>query len=433
MANSDHADLEKARQEVYRVAGEIRSRTCRNPLSARCPYYNYVAPLDLFDKEDKEELQNSCLLLLNLLYLDGEYKLSVLREIAKLLNCYQAVREIFSSLGLEDKLRGLVTEKHDIERLRTSSNSSCFHSRLYDIINICRVSLRDNAIYALCRNNFMRPHWVGWIDGTELQLDLDIYTSNPESLISTLAESQLSNFNLHAYSSMFLVNVMKVATPQCLDFLNPYERPNSNASFHRVCSILLRIATNTFLLDDCFKPLAIINEMIFRCRLARTCFNSQDAAVVLTKTVDDLTSSPLNPESVVRYTNLVEQVKLCLQDHEIYPRTSNFHHEMNESMLELILFYLRSNETFYIASRTVVYTWLDIITTAPFFDTLFKKLTEFLLENRETLKSYSDKEGVELLFAAVLGKLDSSCSSNTEILEFYLCSRSILEPRLIYS
>ena len=108
--------------------------------------------------------------------MDGEHKLSVLREIAKLLNCYQAVREIFSSLGLEDKLRGLVTEKHDIERLRTSSNSSCFHSRLYDVINICLVSLRDNAIYALCRNNFMRPHWVGWIDGTELQLDLDIYT-----------------------------------------------------------------------------------------------------------------------------------------------------------------------------------------------------------------------------------------------------------------
>ena len=67
MANSDHADLEKARQEVYRVAGEIRSRTCRNPLSARCPYYNYVAPLDHFDKGDREELQNSCLLLLNLL------------------------------------------------------------------------------------------------------------------------------------------------------------------------------------------------------------------------------------------------------------------------------------------------------------------------------------------------------------------------------
>ena len=81
--------------------------------------------------------------------------------------------------------------------------------------------------------------------------------------------------------------------------------------------------------------------MIFRCRPARACFNSQDAAVVLTKTVDDLTSSPLKPESVVRYTNLVEQVKLCLQDHEIYPRTSNFHHEMNESMLELIFFYLR--------------------------------------------------------------------------------------------
>lgn len=53
---------------------------------------------------------------------------------------------------------------------------------------------------------------------------------------------------------MFLVNVMKVATPQCLDFLNPYERPNSNASFHRVCSILLRIATkyvtSTFTLES---------------------------------------------------------------------------------------------------------------------------------------------------------------------------------------
>lgn len=88
-----------------------------------------------------------------------------------------------------------------------------------------------------------------------------------------------------------------------------------------------------------------IETMIFSHPSSRTYFNDADLPLRLARITDSLPSSNSESESarkqVGHFLERSARIILCLQEHEVFPRTVSYFKELDSTMLDMIFNYLR--------------------------------------------------------------------------------------------